>query len=1183
MWRRLVWRLCFVLSSTLWGVGWTLASLPGPDPGNLPQGVPPEVPLESLLATRWSVDEGLPSTALNNVLQTRDGYLWIASFDGLIRFDGLVFDVFDKNNLSQFTRSPETFQFSGTGFHELAEDPEGNLWIGCQGGGVLRYADGHFESLAGEALARATVRTILPLGGGHAWVGVSDQGAWELRDGRWSRLEHPVLDGVTVRDLAVAPDDGLWLATEGNGLARWHNGSVDTFTEAEGLVSDALTSLHVDALGTVWVGTLEGLNVLRNGVVETLPEFRGVEILRLTEDARGNLWIASEQGLYRWRADGGFEYRQRFENESLRGVTGTIVDRDNNLWVTSTNVGLLRFKQRQFHNYTVDDGLSAERIDSLWVDGGGVLVSSDTGRLHRIEDGEVTDLTLDTLPETRVRDIYRDPGETLWISTYLGLVEVQGTFQQFWTTANGLPTNQVRLVLRDSQDNLWIGTRNAGLVRMRHTAPGQGVVLETFDNGRGLLSNFVFALLEHPDGRLFVGTRGGLNVLTPRTGADGQTTYGIVTHGKAEGFPGTIAFNLDLDAVGDLWLSTNSGLSRFRQGIFQTLTVAQGLDADTIFDTAEDLLGNLWLSSNFGMMRVPKQQVIDVFEGRLRQAEARLFDDRDGMVSRQSSAATDFHMDLEGRLWIPTIRGVSVIDPLELKRNPVPPSVQIPSILADDRRLVPQEPMVLAPGTRRLSIRFAALSLGAPLRVDVRYRLHGFDPDWVRAGKERQVSYTNLPPGHYRFEVKAANLDGVWTEESVGLDITLEPFIHQRWSMRLLALGVLALLGMELFRWRLGAFRTRNDQLQQIVTEQRLTAQALRESEQRFRVLFAEASDAILILDDGRIVDCNARAMRLFGYSRGQLLEMDVSQLDFAEGEGGLAHVVTEALEATVGLAWSLQARLQKKNGVAFDAEVTLSMVRLQGRPVVQAILRDISERLRAIAEREHLIRQLASRSEEMQRFTYAVSHDLKSPLFTIQGFLAHLERDVAAGHEERIRKDLERIRTATGQMNQLLEDLLELSRVGELRSEPAVIPFGELAHAAIELASGRVEERRVEVEICPDLPAVEVDRTRLLQVLQNLVDNAIKFMGDQSEPKLEIGCRRDAHDTVFYVRDNGSGIAPENLDKVFGVFERLGRKEEGTGIGLAVVQRIVESHGGRIWVESEGLGKGSTFCFTLG
>jgi len=242
------------------------------------------------------------------------------------------------------------------------------------------------------------------------------------------------------------------------------------------------------------------------------------------------------------------------------------------------------------------------------------------------------------------------------------------------------------------------------------------------------------------------------------------------------------------------------------------------------------------------------------------------------------------------------------------------------------------------------------------------------------------------------------------------------------------------------------------------------------------------------------------------------------------------------------------------------------------------------SELQMELALKQRLIDELENKNAELERFTYTVSHDFRSPLVTIRGFLGYLEKSVIEGNMESFRKDLARIGNATLRMDALLKDVLELSRIGRLINKPQDVPFGDLVQDALEIVHGQLEKRGVTLQIHPNLPIVHVDKLRLIEVLQNLIDNAAKYMGDQKKPSIEIGM--DGYDNsghpVFFVRDNGMGIAPEYHERIFGLFNKLDARSEGTGIGLALVKRIIEFHGCRIWVRSEAGIAGSTFCFTL-
>lgn len=249
---------------------------------------------------------------------------------------------------------------------------------------------------------------------------------------------------------------------------------------------------------------------------------------------------------------------------------------------------------------------------------------------------------------------------------------------------------------------------------------------------------------------------------------------------------------------------------------------------------------------------------------------------------------------------------------------------------------------------------------------------------------------------------------------------------------------------------------------------------------------------------------------------------------------------------------------------------------------LAEKLSEEVAERKRVAEAREKLVTELEAKNAELERFTYTVSHDLKSPLITIRGFSGLLAKDAEKGDMARVYSDVEQIKRATDKMQQLLEELLELSRIGRLVNPSKTIPLSDLVGEAIEMLTGRIAKGNVEISVQENMPAVYGDRPRLLEVFQNLIDNAVKFMGKQASPHVEIWAERKERDIFCYVRDNGIGIPPRYQSKVFGLFERLDQTLEGTGIGLALVKRIIQYHGGRIWIDSEGEGKGSTFILSL-
>lgn len=299
-------------------------------------------------------------------------------------------------------------------------------------------------------------------------------------------------------------------------------------------------------------------------------------------------------------------------------------------------------------------------------------------------------------------------------------------------------------------------------------------------------------------------------------------------------------------------------------------------------------------------------------------------------------------------------------------------------------------------------------------------------------------------------------------------------------------------------------------------------------------------------------------------------------------GVGFLVYGVNQILQALPSL-YNLLGDSSLLDFVPVFFQLDLLFISIIGLGLVIWLLEEEREKV-AIATRslETKNKELAQKNAELERFTYTVSHDLKSPLVTIKGFLGMLGQDIQDGDNENIKADIQHISTATDKMGQLLGELLELSRIGRVVNPSENIPLAELAQEAVDMLAGAITAHQVTVTIEPDMPAVTGDRVRLLEVYQNLVENAVKFMNAQPTPRIEIGAHKEEGNVVCYVRDNGIGIEPKYHEQVFGIFNRLDAHSNGTGIGLALVKRIVEVHGGRIWVESPGEGQGSTFYFTL-
>jgi signal transduction histidine kinase/ligand-binding sensor domain-containing protein len=733
-------------------------------------------PLAKYSLDAWSVDRGLPENSVFSIVQTRDGYLWVGTTEGLARFDGLRFTIFDKANTPAIRHNQ---------VQALFEDKAGALWIGTYGGGVVRLKDGRFRSYtAGDGLA-----------------------------------------GDTVRAIDESPDGALWIGTHGTGLSRLAGGAFRTFTARDGLAGDLIRAVRAARDGTVWVGTNHGVSRLRGETVETFTAREGLlhdVVTSLYEDRGGRMWIGTSGGL------------NVFENGRLRGYTtrdGLSVDRifaiqedrDGNLWIGTDGGGVNRFHDGRFEALRARDGLGSDVVRALYQDAeGSVWIGTHGGGLGRLRDGFIVHTAQDGLPDDRVRTVLEDRRGAVWAATPGGLGRWQDGRWRRYTKAAGLSDNTVLALHEDRAGALWVGTRDGGLHRFESGR------FQVFTTAQGLPNNTVMAITERRDGSLWVGTEGGVaryaggrftvygtaqglsfpEVRALHEDANGDLWIGTFGGGvnrlrdgrftawtRREGLSNDFVYCIHEDADGALWIGTlGEGLSRIHDGRVTVFRVEDGLFHDMIFQVLDDDRDNLWMSTNRGIFRVSRRELLEVAAGRRPRATSVSYGIADGMKTNECTGGPQpaGWRARDGRLWFPTRKGLVVIDPADADTSTQAPPVVIEQVRADRAELPPGPALEAPPGRGELEFQYTGISFVGAENMRFRYKLEGFDADWVDAGTRRLAHFTNLAPGSYRFRVKAQNKDGVWNESGAAVDVRLLPHFYQtRWFG---ALGILALL-----------------------------------------------------------------------------------------------------------------------------------------------------------------------------------------------------------------------------------------------------------------------------------------------------------------------------------------------------------------------------------------------------
>jgi signal transduction histidine kinase/ligand-binding sensor domain-containing protein/DNA-binding response OmpR family regulator len=772
-----------------------------------------DAPLTTYVHNIWRTADGLPENAVQAIAQTPDGYLWLGTQEGLARFDGVRFVVYDSkstpeipaNNITnlcvgrdgslwigagrgslirfkegKFTSYPELKSFAKWWMGSIFEDHAGTLWIGELGTGLVSLRDGKLASyttkdgLAGDAVSAITEDTE-----GNLWFG-TNKGLSRFREGRFS--SYGTKDGLphnAIKSLAFDNRGVLWIATDGGGLSRYDHGRFTALTMKDGLPSDSLITLAQDRSGSLWIGTDKGLSRLRDGEFENYSAKQGLTddaIRAILEDTEQDIWIGTYGGGLNRLRRGSFATYGTLEG--LRGpmAMSVLEDQAGTIWVGSSSAGLSAFSKGKFTAYKPRTGSLDDLAGTLYESRDGILWVGTTSGLDRLKDGRI-------VGHTPNRDLP----------------------QRF---ANHPQSTQhyVRAISETHDGAMWIGTDGGGLVRFEK---GQ---YDQYGTKEGLLGDYILAAMADREGGLWLATDQGVNYFRDGKFASYDAHQGL----------NFLVFCFCEDSDATIWMGTwGGGLARIKNGILTMVTSKDGLFDDLAYQILEDDNGNLWMSSNNGVSRVSKKELNDFANGMIRKITSVPYGVADGMKSRECDgglppAGWKAH---DGKLWFATVEGLAVVDPGNLPLNNKAPPVHVEEIVAGQRVIDRPASLRMPVGNGRLEFRYTALSLRVPEKVVFRYRLEGFDKEWVEAGTRRVAYYTNLPAGNFRFQVIAANDDGVWNETGASVAIYLAPpFYRTTWFYGLCVFAVI-LIAAGLYSARINALKQRGKELEQRVVE----------------------------------------------------------------------------------------------------------------------------------------------------------------------------------------------------------------------------------------------------------------------------------------------------------------------------------------------------------------------------
>lgn len=732
----------------------------------------------------FETEAGLPQNSIISMAQTRDGYLWLGTINGLARFDGQRCTVFDEENTPGLKSSPIMVLF---------EDSHGNLWIGTQTAGTVIMRNGRIIVPGkGELPAGGIERRLIAMcedADGAVWLYHANGELWRYLDGNLRRFVLPA-DGGQPKSIMKETNGPVWVATS---RAQYAIGSIRENTALELPVREngptyfAFDSFVPSPRGGYW--RLANLEIQKCITNRLDPNFAPVrypwllqarEIPAACEDRDGSLLVGTKGvGLFRIGRDGRVTTNEGLSNDTILSL---LLDREGTLWVGTDGGGLNRVRRQRFEsveatvqNWTVQS-VCEDRQGGLWIGSHGSGLSYWKNGTNRLYGAEY------------VRTVFVDHAGRVWVGTDdSGLFQVQGD-KFLRVNGNGLINSQVQAIHQDRSGTLWFGTLS-GLISWDERD------WKRYTTKDGLASEVITAIADDKEGNLWIGTRGG-GISRLR---DGRFT----SFRKTDGLPSDDISSLWSDADGVLWIGTfSSGLARLQNGRCTRYTTQDGLSSKYLGYIVEDSDGNLWIGSNHGVLRIPKHALNDFANGSTKSIPCRAYGRSDGLPTPECTTGSQPGALLghDGKLWLPTIKGLVFVDPKQLTPNTNPPPVTIDAVLIDDEPVIPgsakgEREVIMRPGQEHLEIQYSSLNLSAPERARFRYHLEGYEKDWTEAGNTRVAHYRKLPPGQYTFHVMACNEDVVWNEVGSSLLVIVQtPFWKKWWFSTATAVCVFALI-----------------------------------------------------------------------------------------------------------------------------------------------------------------------------------------------------------------------------------------------------------------------------------------------------------------------------------------------------------------------------------------------------
>lgn len=1092
----------------------------------------------------WTGDDGLPSIALTDLVQMDDQYLWVSTYNGIAKFDGVSFDVFNMENTPALKSNSVT---------SLALR-NGVLWAGTLKG-VMKYENYSFvQDPKLEQVNFASIEELFADSKGGMWIGTTSNGLFYYHNEKLEYFNNNILLESPVQAIVEDADGGIWVGTDKGSMLYLVDGQVKKVFASD--FTSGVTCMYLDKQQKIWIGADQGIFNVIDGEVVKNDRLSFTDVVDITEDEFGNMWFSNNHGVFRYFVDAD-KLEQYSENQGLPNnlTRKMLFDHQGNLWIASYRSGLFQLTDGIFTCFSESEGLRENVVTSVIEIGQSTYwLGLEGGKVDVLKNGEIYPLKTNVdIPAARLKHMMLDSKGFVWISTYGGLLklDLQGNAQEL----PKLPAldSFVRMTFEDSKGNIWIGTRRLGLYCLK--ADGNIIHLNA-NNGLG--SNFVMSIDESPDGKLYVGTKAGVRIIK-----EGKVEGRI---DMTQGLPTNMIFDVYVDDR-IIWIATDLGLCKYSNNQVAVFDFGIGLSDNVVFDVVEGNDESLWLTSNTGVIRVLKSELEKVNSGKTVVSSSRLFDKADGMKSEQCVGAAKMFVDSQGTVWIPTISGVASLNPALIDVQHELPIPFIEKISTDQQSYYANETIKIEAGSaKRLKVFFTAFNYVAPNKVDFRYRLFPFDAEWQTAERlTREVTYTNLPPDEYTFEVKAGSND-VWNNTISRFEFSLKPhFYETKWFYFIILLGFVGVT-YSIYNYRVKRTRMNEKELQKRVSER--TDEILKQKEQiESQKVYLE--EALTDLREAQTHLVKSEKLALLG----QLTASVAHEINTPLGAiKSSIRSVNAYMENTIS---SLPVLLRSLN----DNEVACFTLLLH-EGIHDHQYQTPKDR-RAI--RTELVKKLREMGMEKPRkiADTLADYNITNRLDDFMPIIKHPNSAKllgALGNLHNIIRGTNNIAVAAEKASKTVFALKNYAHI-DYQKKKNLTNISKSIETVLTLYSSQIKQGVNVNKSFEELPMFYCYADELTQVWTNLIHNALHAMGNKGT--LEISVKQNNDQAIVEISDSGSGIPEVIRDKIFQPFFTTKEAGEGSGLGLDIVKKIIDSHSGDISFESEE-GMGTTFKVVL-